>query len=43
MVMGFGLGVCMPATLAWLAEIAPAGLQGRVVALRLVGNRLARS
>ena len=40
LVMGFGLGVCMPATLAWLAEIAPTGLQGRVVALRLVGNRL---
>ena len=39
LVMGFGLGVCMPATLAWLAEIAPRGLQGRVVALRLVGNR----
>ena len=39
LVMGFGLGVCMPATLARLAEIAPRGLQGRVVALRLVGNR----
>ncbi len=39
-VMGFGLGVCQPATLAWLAEIAPRGLQGRVMSLRLVGNRL---
>lgn len=38
-VMGFGLGVCQPATLAWLAEIAPAGMSGRVVSLRLVGNR----
>jgi MFS family permease len=39
-VMGFGLGVCQPATLAWLAEIAPRGLRGRVMSLRLVGNRL---
>lgn len=39
-VMGFGLGVCQPATLAWLAEIAPRGRQGRVMSLRLVGNRL---
>lgn len=38
-VMGFGLGVCQPATLAWLAEIAPAGARGRVMSLRLVGNR----
>lgn len=38
-VMGFGLGVCQPATLAWLAEIAPPGLRGRVMSLRLVGNR----
>jgi MFS family permease len=38
-VMGFGLGVCQPATLAWLAELAPPGLQGRVMSLRLVGNR----
>ncbi len=39
LVMGFGLGVCQPATLAWLAEIAPPGLRGRVMSLRLVGNR----
>jgi MFS family permease len=38
-VMGFGLGVCQPATLAWLAEIAPPGLRGRVMSMRLVGNR----
>ncbi|HEX6148933.1 MFS transporter [Nocardioides sp.] len=38
-VMGFGLGVCQPATLAWLAEIAPVGARGRVMSLRLVGNR----
>ena len=39
LVLGFGLGVCQPATLAWLAEIAPPGLRGRVMSLRLVGNR----
>lgn len=38
--MGFGLGVCQPATLAWLAEISPPGMRGRVMSLRLVGNRL---
>lgn len=37
---GFGLGVCQPATLSWLAEIAPPGVRGRTVSLRLVGNRL---
>lgn len=39
LVLGFGLGVCQPATLAWLAEIAAPGLRGRVMSLRLVGNR----
>lgn len=38
-VMGFGLGVCQPATLAWLAELSPPGMRGRVMSLRLVGNR----
>ena len=38
-VLGFGLGLCQPATLAWLAEIAEPGLRGRVMSLRLVGNR----
>lgn len=38
-VMGFGLGVCQPLTLSWLAEIAPPGLRGRVMSLRLVVNR----
>jgi MFS family permease len=38
-VMGFGFGVCQPLTLSWLAEIAPPGLRGRVMSLRLVVNR----
>lgn len=38
-VLGFGLGVCQPLTLSWLAEIAPPGLRGRVMSIRLVGNR----
>ncbi|WP_148571345.1 MFS transporter [Nocardioides caldifontis] len=42
-VMGFGLGVCQPVMLAWLAEISPPGLRGRVVSLRLVGNRLGQT
>jgi MFS family permease len=39
LVLGFGLGVCQPATLAWLAEITAPGMRGRVMSLRLVGNR----
>jgi MFS family permease len=42
LVIGFGLGVCQPAMLAWLAEIAPPGLSGRVMSLRLLGNRFAQ-
>jgi MFS family permease len=38
-VAGFGLGLCQPATLAWLAEIAGPGVRGKVMSLRLVGNR----
>ena len=38
-VAGFGLGVCQPATLAWLAEITAPGVRGKVMSLRLVGNR----
>ncbi len=39
-VMGLGLGICQPLTLSWLAEISPPGLRGRVVSVRIVGNRL---
>ena len=38
--LGFGLGVGQPLTMSWLAEMAPAGLRGRAMALRLTGNRL---
>ena len=38
--MGLGLGVGQPLTLAWLAEVAPAGQRGRAMSLRLTGNRL---
>ncbi|MGP3964228.1 MFS transporter [Nonomuraea sp. 3N208] len=37
--LGFGLGVGQPLTMSWLAESAPAGLRGRAMSLRLVGNR----
>ncbi|MFI0354211.1 hypothetical protein [Actinomadura sp. 9N407] len=36
---GAGLGVGQPITMSWLAESAPAGLRGRAMSLRLVGNR----
>jgi MFS family permease len=38
--LGLGLGVGQPLTMSWLAEMAPAGLRGRAMALRLTGNRL---
>lgn len=38
--MGFGLGVGQPLTMAWLATVAPPGLRGRAMSLRLTGNRL---
>lgn len=38
--MGLGLGVGQPLTMSWLAEVAPAGLRGRAMSLRLTGNRL---
>jgi MFS family permease len=37
---GFGLGAGQPLTMSFLAESAPAGLRGRVMSLRLTGNRL---
>ena len=38
--MGLGLGVGQPLTMAWLATVAPPGLRGRAMSLRLTGNRL---
>ncbi|UOY01983.1 MFS transporter [Blastococcus sp. PRF04-17] len=38
--LGLGLGVGQPVTMSWLAEVAPAGLRGRAMSLRLTGNRL---
>ena len=38
--LGLGLGVGQPLTMSWLAEVAPPGLRGRAMALRLTGNRL---
>jgi MFS family permease len=40
--LGFGFGMCQPLTLSWLAEISPAGSRGRVMSVRLAGNRLAQ-
>jgi MFS family permease len=38
--LGLGLGLGQPLTMSWLAEVAPAGLRGRAMSLRLTGNRL---
>lgn len=38
--LGLGLGVGQPVTMAFLANSAPAGLRGRAMSLRLTGNRL---
>jgi MFS family permease len=38
--LGLGLGVGQPLTMSWLAEVAPTGLRGRAMSLRLTGNRL---
>ena len=38
-VMGLGLGVGQPVTMAWLAEASPPGMRGRSMSLRLIGNR----
>ena len=38
--LGLGLGVGQPLTMSWLAEVAPRGLRGRAMSLRLTGNRL---
>jgi len=37
--VGVGLGVGQPLTMSWLASSVPAGLRGRAMSLRLVGNR----
>ncbi|MEV0152804.1 MFS transporter [Micromonospora sp. NPDC050686] len=39
-VAGFGLGAGQPLTMSFLAEVAPPGLRGRAMSLRLTGNRL---
>lgn len=39
-VLGVGLGVGQPVTMAWLSQAAPEGQRGRALSLRLAGNRL---
>ncbi|MBE0010042.1 MULTISPECIES: MFS transporter [unclassified Arthrobacter] len=38
--LGFGLGIGQPVTMAWLAAAAPPGSQGRAMSLRIGGSRL---
>lgn len=42
-VAGLGLGVGAPLTLAWITEIAPSGMRGRALSLRLAGNRVGQA
>lgn len=39
-VLGAGLGVCQPVTMAAVADLAPPGQRGTAMTLRLLGNRL---
>lgn len=39
-VLGAGLGVCQPVTMATVADMAPPGQRGTAMTLRLLGNRL---
>jgi MFS family permease len=41
--VGFFIGVATPLTLAWVADLAPAGARGTVMAVRISGNRLAQT
>lgn len=39
-VLGAGLGVCQPVTMATVADLAPSGQRGTAMTLRLLANRL---
>lgn len=41
--LGLGLGLAQPITMAWVAAIAPDGLRGSAMSLRLTGNRLGQT
>lgn len=41
--LGLGLGLAQPITMAWVAVIAPDGLRGSAMSLRLTGNRLGQT
>lgn len=42
-VSGFSMGICLPVLMGWMSDITPAGAHGKVVSLRLGGNRLGQS
>lgn len=42
-VIGFGLGLGQPVTLAWVASQAPPDVRGTAIGLRLSGNRLGQT
>lgn len=39
--LGFGLGAGQPLMMAWVADVAPAGMRGKTSGLRLFANRVA--
>jgi len=40
-VSGFGLGVCQPMTIAWVAQWSPRAERATAIGVRLTGNRTA--
>ena len=42
-IIGFGLGLVQPISLAIVIELCPRGYSGKILGLRLTGNRLAQS
>lgn len=41
--LGLGLGLAQPITMTWVATIAPPGMRGSAMSLRLTGNRLGQT
>lgn len=40
---GFAIGVCQPITMSWISLIAPTGMRGIAMSLRLASNRLGQT
>ncbi|WP_375001204.1 MFS transporter [Aeromicrobium sp. CTD01-1L150] len=40
---GFVIGTCQPITMAWVSELAPSGMRGLAMSLRVAGNRVGQT